>query len=220
MQSSADGAIKAKAKPAAKKPVPKKRVPAEERRLEVLQRAAEVVGRDGMHAASTAEIAKRSGISHAYLFRLFPTKEELLIAVALENGRRMHEGMTEAGERAVQVGEDPLMAMGERWVSLLEDRTLLQVMLQGISGSRSMPALGERLREQWETLVTDIERLSGANEDEVRAFIAEGMLLLVVSGLGAERAPWVERLHGGPLPCEPANGNPALAAIASVRKED
>ena len=64
------------------RPTPRKRVPAEERREDVLRVAAEVIARDGMHAASTAEIAKRAGISHAYLFRLFPTKDELLLAVS------------------------------------------------------------------------------------------------------------------------------------------
>ncbi len=186
------------------KPAPRRRVPAEERREDVLRVAAQVVARDGMHAASTAEIAKAAGMSHAYLFRLFPTKEELLLEVARRCCVTMREQMIGAGEDATAAGEEPLAAMGARWIELLDDRTLLQVSLQSISAAQAMPALGAQLREAWELIITDIERVSGASTDEVRAFVAEGMLLKVISGLGAEQSPWVERLHGGPLPCGPA----------------
>lgn len=188
---------------AAAKPAPRKRVPAEERREQIIAAAADVIARDGMHAASTAEIARRSGISHAYLFRLFPTKEELLIEVAMANGRAMHSGMVAAGERAKALGEDPLLAMGQEFQELLRNRTLLQVSLQSISAASSIPALGERLRESWEQVVTDIERISGGTPDEVRAFLAQGMLLKIIAGLGAEESDWAVRLHHGPLPCSP-----------------
>jgi AcrR family transcriptional regulator len=200
------------------KPVPRKRVPAEERREQILAAAAEVVARDGMHAASTAEIARLSGISHAYLFRLFPTKEELVIAVAVTNSRTMHSAMAHAGEAAKAHGEDPLAAMAQTYQELLRDRVQLQVMLQSISASAGMPALGDRMREEWESIVVDIERISGAGPDDARAFLAQGMLLLVISGLGAEESAWATRLHHGPLPCAPGQidlGHPSPVADAA-----
>ncbi|MBJ7473187.1 MAG: TetR/AcrR family transcriptional regulator, partial [Solirubrobacteraceae bacterium] len=172
----------------------------------------------GMHAASTAEIARLAGMSHAYLFRLFPTKEELLLEVARRCSVRMREEMVGAGETATAAGEDPLVAMGLRWVELLEDRTLLQVSLQSISAAQAIPELGEQLRAAWELLVTDIERISGAGTDEVRAFIAQGMLLKIISGLGAEQAPWVERLHDGPLPCTPETMRDGLEEITAPHR--
>ncbi|MBO9531444.1 MAG: TetR/AcrR family transcriptional regulator [Solirubrobacteraceae bacterium] len=165
--------------------------------------AAEVVARDGMHAASTAEIAKRSGISHAYLFRLFPTKEELLMEVSHRCGDAMHQAMLRAGQTAKANGADPLVAMGVEWTNQLNDHTNLLVSLQSITASRSIPALGDHLREAWGEVVDDIARISGASADEVRAFIAQGMLLQVISALGAEETPWVSWLHDGPLPCGP-----------------
>lgn len=203
---------------AASKPAPRKRVPAEERREDVLSVAAQVVARDGMHAASTAEIARLSGMSHAYLFRLFPTKEDLLLEVARRCCVTMREEMVGAGEKANAAGEDPLVAMGLRWAELLEDRTLLQVSLQSISAAQVMPALGAQLRDAWELIVTDIERISGADVDEVRGFIAQGMLLKIISGLGAEQSPWVERLHHGPLPCTPEAMREGIREIAVVHR--
>lgn len=185
----------------------RKRVPAGERREDVLRVAAEVVARDGMHAASTAEIAKRAGISHAYLFRLFPTKEELLMEVSHRCGDAMHTAMIEAGEAGKARGEDPLVAMAVEWTNQLTDHTNLLVSMQSITASRSIPALGEHLREAWGEVIDDIARVSGAGPDQVRAFVAQGMLLQVISALGAEETPWVSWLHDGPLPCAPVAGD-------------
>lgn len=200
------------------RPAPRKRVPAEERREDVLRVAAEVIARDGMHAASTAEIARRAGISHAYLFRLFPKKEDLLLAVSHRCGDAMHQAMIQAGERAKSLGEDPLVAMGAEWTSQLEDQTNLLVSLQSITASRSIPELGDRLREAWGEVVDDIARLSGGTPDEVRAFIAQGMLLQVIAALGAEQSDWATWLHDGPLPCADESAVDKAAAVARVIK--
>lgn len=197
------------------RPAPRKRVPAEERREDVLRVAAEVIARDGMHAASTAEIAKRAGISHAYLFRLFPKKEDLLLAVSHRCGDAMHQAMIQAGERAKSLGDDPLVAMGAEWTSQLEDQTNLLVSLQSITASRSIPELGDRLREAWGEVVDDIARLSGGSPDEVRAFVAQGMLLQVIAALGAEQSDWATWLHEGPLPC---GADDKAAAVSRVIK--
>lgn len=189
----------------------RKRVPAEERREQVIEAAMDVVSRAGIHGASTAEIAQRAGISHAYLFRLFPTKDELMIAVTGAAGQRMHQEMIKVGELAKARGEDPLEAMGLQWVELLADRTALRVSLQAIAAAELIPALGEQLRTAWEGVICDIERVSGADSERVRAFVAEGMLLKIIAGLGAEQSDWATRLHNGPLPC----GNDGAALVAA-----
>jgi AcrR family transcriptional regulator len=195
------------------RPAPRKRVPAEERREDVLRVAAEVIARDGMHAASTAEIAKRAGISHAYLFRLFPKKEDLLLAVSHRCGDAMHQAMIHAGERAKALGEDPLVAMAAEWTNQLSDHTNLLVSLQSITASRSIPELGDRLRTAWGEVVDDIARLSGGSPAEVRAFIAQGMLLQVIAALGAEQSEWATWLHEGPLPCGTDDPMPAVTRV-------
>lgn len=180
----------------------RKRRSAEDRRADILTVAADVFARDGMHAASTAEIARLAGISHAYLFRIFPSKEELQIAVALQCAAGMHAEMIGAGERARARGEDPLIAMGQAFQDFLGDRTKLRVSLQAIAAAESIPPLGEALRASWEFMIAELERISGAEPAELRAFVAQGMLLKIIAGLGAEQADWVVRLHGQPLPCD------------------
>src|SRR5438445_593386 len=52
------------------------------RRGDLLAAAASEFAITGLHGTSTEAIAKRAGISHAYVFRFFPTKKALFMACA------------------------------------------------------------------------------------------------------------------------------------------
>ena len=57
--------------------VPRTRSTGQERRVEVPAAALSEFALGGLHGTSTEAIAKRAGISHAYLFRLFGTEKQL-----------------------------------------------------------------------------------------------------------------------------------------------
>ncbi len=57
-----------------------KRMKAADRKVLILEAAMEEYGRSGMHATSTEVIADRAGVSQPYLFRLFGTKADLIVA--------------------------------------------------------------------------------------------------------------------------------------------
>ena len=59
---------------------PARRKSAEERREELLAVGLVRFAEGGYHGTSTEAIARDAGISHPYLFRLFPTKKELFLA--------------------------------------------------------------------------------------------------------------------------------------------
>src|SRR3954453_18927789 len=100
---------------------------AEVRREAVLEASMPVMASRGIHASPTAEIAKNAGISHAYLFRLFPTKSDLAIAVVQRANKRIYDAMAAAAAAAGP--EDKLRAMGEAYSELLSDRELLLIQL-------------------------------------------------------------------------------------------
>src|SRR3954469_23982942 len=102
---------------------------AEDRREAVLQAAMPVIAARGIHGSPTAEIAKKAGISHAYLFRLYPTKSDLAIAVVERANRRIYDAFAEAAAAAGGSGEDKLHAMGDAYGVLLQDRELLLLQL-------------------------------------------------------------------------------------------
>ncbi len=170
---------------------------ADERRETILQAAERVFAARGLHGTPTLEIAKAAGISQAYLFRLFPTKAELFTALNERCNSRVYETFVAAAAEAKAAGENVLSAMGRAYVGLLADRNLLLNQLHSFAACDD-PALREQMRASFERLVELVERESGADAEEVRAFFAHGMLLNVLAAMGAQDvdAHWAQVLLG------------------------
>jgi AcrR family transcriptional regulator len=153
---------------------------AQERRTELLAAALSEFAHGGLHGTSTEAIAKRAGISHAYLFRLFGTKKQLFIACAYLCRQRVRETFAQAA-----VGDDAaerLASMGRAYQEMLADRELLQSQMQ-LYAACSDPEIREVAREGFRWLVEEVERLSGASGPQVQAFFAQGMLLNVAASI-------------------------------------
>jgi len=158
---------------------------AEERREEILQAAERVFAARGLHGTPTMEIAKSAGISQAYLFRLFPTKAELFMALVERCNARVLRTFDDAAAAARAAGEPVLAAMGMAYVGLLADRALLLNQLNAHAACDD-PAIRDEVRRGFAQLVELVERESGAAPAEVRSFFAEGMLLNVLAAMRAQ----------------------------------
>ena len=168
-----------------------------ERRETILQAAQGVFAARGLHGTPTMEIAKAAGISQAYLFRLFPTKAELYIALVQRCNERIHRTFVEAAAAAKAAGEDVLTAMGHAYVGLLADRELLLGQLHAFAACDD-DAVRAQMRRGFAHLVELVERESGADPEQVREFFAHGMLLNVLAAMRAEDsdAHWAQVLLG------------------------
>ena len=159
---------------------PKRRMSADERRETVLVVAVAEFARTGLQGTSTEKIAAGAGISHPYLFRLFGTKKELFLACVGRSHERLGDVFTRAAEAA---GEgDRLEAMGHAYVDLLADSEMLQLQLQTYAACAD-PEVREVASRGFAELWQLVARLSGAPEDDVRAFFATGMLLNLAAAL-------------------------------------
>ena len=158
---------------------------AEERREEILQAAEHVFAARGLHGTPTMEIAKAAGISQAYLFRLFPTKAGLFMALVERCNARVYSTFADAAATARAAGEPVMAAMGVAYIGLLGDRDLLLNQLNAHAACDD-PAVREKVREGFAQLVELVERETGAGPEEVRAFFAQGMLLNVLAAMQAE----------------------------------
>src|SRR3954453_2243194 len=98
---------------------------AEERREAVLEAGMSVFAEKGFLGTPTMDVARAAGISQAYLFRLFPTKTDLVLAVAERSNQRIREAFAKAAATAKAEGRDPIEAMGEAYGELLSDRRML-----------------------------------------------------------------------------------------------
>ena len=169
------------------------RISAEERRERVVEVAIDEFAIRGFHGTPTQDIAERAGISHAYLFRLFPTKTDLFIAVV----DRCFERVIDAFGAAMASAEpgEKLEAMGGTYVGLLDDRTKLLSQVQAWAACDD-PQIRKAVQRGWESLYSFVKKESGASTEEVREFFAMGMLLTVAAtvDLFSIDPEWRERL--------------------------
>lgn len=170
---------------------------AEERREELITASISVFAEKGYHAAPTTEIARRAGISQAYLFRLFPTKEELFVAAVDRSCEVMYGSFTEAANVAEKEGRDPLEVMGDAYAELVaENRNMLLVQLHAQAISPSVPAVRDTMRRCFATLFAVASERSKATPEELKLWMAGGMLINVMTAIGANEIeePWAETL--------------------------
>ena len=103
-------------------------MPAAERREMVLEAAVAEFAVHGLAGTSTEDVARRAGISQPYLFRLFPTKKALFLALVERCFQRVQDTFVAAAGDLT--GDEALTAMADSYTRLLDDRTLLLLQMQ------------------------------------------------------------------------------------------
>ena len=153
---------------------------ADERREMILEVAVAEFAARGLAGTSTEDVARRAGISQPYLFRLFPTKKALFLALVERCFRRVRDAFTEAvGDLT---GEEALMAMADSYERLLEDRTLLLLQMQAYAACHD-PEIRAATRTGFKKLWELVERLTGLPFQTVVDFFAVGMLMNVAAAM-------------------------------------
>jgi AcrR family transcriptional regulator len=204
------------------------RADAERNRRLILDAAAAVFGERGLDAG-VAEIAARAGVGSATVFRRFPTKQDLVVAVIEARIAEMAAEMTAAEE-----AEDPwagLVAAVEAVARLqARDRGLFEAVGGSVTGD-------EHLHDRHAELLASVERIAGRAKaegvlrDDV---VATDLALLAGAAAGTcavtgGAAPDLWRRYLGimldglrphaasPLPVAPASMEDILAAKARAR---
>jgi AcrR family transcriptional regulator len=157
----------------------KTRMNAQDRRKLVLEAASRAFARGGYHGTTTDAVAREAGVSQPYVVRMFGSKAELfreVFARAVERVMAAFEPTLD--ELAADPDNEELWErMGAAYIELLlGDRDLLLVMMHGFAAG-SMPEIGGQARIWMTKIYTQIRDRSGATPDQVRTFIASGMLL-------------------------------------------
>ena len=167
----------------------------EDRRPELIDAALVEFSRKGLYGTPTTAIAARAGISQAYLFRLYPTKEDLYVACLAEAYGRVREEFVRAGEPHRGDPEAALEAMGAAYDRMLGDGDMLVNQLHSYAACQE-PAVREAVQENFGAIVETVREVSGAPDEEVQAFIAHGMLMNVLGAIGASESnePWVKTM--------------------------
>ncbi len=178
---------------------------ADERRTEIVAAAVPAFAVGGLHGTSVESIAQAVGLTQPYVFRLFGTKRDLFIDVVRSGFERTRLALEAAGEMAGGPAAGPrpaLEAMGLAYWQLLQDRTLLLMQLQAYVACDDAE-IREAVRLGFESIVETVRHLSGAPDDVLRPWLAQGMLwnVAVAMDLSRETAPWADLcLHGEVMP--------------------
>jgi AcrR family transcriptional regulator len=170
---------------------PATRMSATDRRADVLRAAVAVFAKGGYHGTSTEDVARAAGISQPYLFRLFPTKKALFLALLEHSFGRVRDAFVEAvGDLT---GEDAMAAMGERYGELLRDRDQLMLQMH-FYGACDDDEIAAATRHEFGRLWREVARLSGADDEEMQRFFAMGMLMNVIASMDAtaHSGSWVK----------------------------
>ena len=179
-------------------------MPAEARRALILEAATRAFAAGGYAGTSTDAVAKEAGVSQPYVVRMFGTKLELFLAVywrACERIEQAFRGVLE--ERPFDpTSEEDQDRMGLAYTGLLADSDFLHVLMHGFSAS-AVPEIGVASRDGMGRIFTTL-RKTGWSDEQVRDFIAFGMLLNVLLSIGA---------FAGPFDGQPAHDLGALADL-------
>lgn len=176
------------------------RLTAPERREQILEAAVTVFAERGYEGASTDVIARMAGISQPYLFRLFGTKRELIVATV----KRCFidtEGLFRRSASGLS-GEEALAAIGAAYIEEIRQNPLkLRAQLQSYAACDD-PAIRAVVTEGFGELVRLVTRLTGADLEQVSSFFAQGMLLNILAMMGQIDEPqaWAMQLiEGSPM---------------------
>jgi len=166
------------------------------RREAMIASAVTVFAQTGYYGTTVADVAADAGISPAYVFRLFPSKEELFLAAVERCYARIVDavmaisGVSESRGSAVVLDE-----IGSMYAGLIGDKALLMLQVQAQSVS-NLPAVREAVHRGLKTVVEAIFERSGAAPAEVQQMMAYGLLchLIVTAGLTEVDADWARTL--------------------------
>jgi AcrR family transcriptional regulator len=179
------------------------RMSAEDRREQVIKAAMAEFAIHGLDGTSTEAIAERAGISQPYIFRLWPNKKDLFLAVVGACFDRTEavlkkaaEGLSEAevASRVCPAGDHPsehkhllhsrisprLHAMAHAYVHLLTKREALLMQMQAYAACWD-DDVRKLVRDRWQRLRQVVSDVSGTEGPELNDFFARGMLLNVAA---------------------------------------
>jgi AcrR family transcriptional regulator len=170
-----------------------------ERRVEIIHAALVKFGDRGYYGTTTASIAAAAGLSQAYLYKIWPSKEALFIAVLDEVKIRLREAIMdtvdglEAAGRPYSAGE----VLRARSLRPGIDRNAAMVLVHATAAA-AVPALRQAVADCYFDQVDFLRKQVGATDDEIQRYLAIGQLVNSVNALEPtpeERSTWADALR-------------------------
>ncbi|MGC9538242.1 TetR/AcrR family transcriptional regulator [Streptomyces sp. UG1] len=175
----------------------RQRSTAEERRATVMRTAIRTFAERGYYGTSTMDVAKAAGISQGYLYRLFKDKETLFAALVDYCSARLRESAAAAAASVQSTDpEEVLKALTTSYDEVIADRDVLMILMHA-QCSASEPVIGDAVRTCYAKQVEYVRAVSGASDEQIRRYFADGLLSNVLVAIDATTldAPWARTLR-------------------------
>jgi AcrR family transcriptional regulator len=157
----------------------------DDQRAQILEAARRCFVRNGFHRTSMQDVFAESGRSAGAVYRYFPKKEDMILAVAAQNLDDVAGLLRTALEDgAGELGPGEVMArLLKGVIQRHADRQLATVALMVWSEALRSPALAERLRAAAATMTDDVAELVRAQQSQGRltGASAEALAKVVLS---------------------------------------
>ena len=169
--------------------------------MTVVHAAVGVFANSGYRGTPVAEVAAAAGISPAYVFRLFPTKQDLFVGALHACFDRILDALRDAVEDLPAASPGRILAaMADAYAALIVDRQLIMLQVHALAASDE-PVIRDALRAEQARLVEYVSDRSRAAQPDIQSFFARGQLCHLVAALGVEdvKDEWALRLTEGLL---------------------
>lgn len=169
------------------------------RRRAVQRSALAAFAASGYVSTPVTTVAEDAGISTAYLMKLFTRKVDVFIAAVDLAFEEIVAALTEEFEtdprRSVRRSLD---ALGRRYASLIDDRSLLLIQVQAQANSH-VPEIADALRRGIAAVTDLLLTQVGATPAQAQDFIARGMLCHLLTSIDAFeiKTSWATALTEG-----------------------
>lgn len=170
------------------------RMTAAQRSEQLIAAAVTAFAATGYAGTSTDDVARLAGVSQPYVIRLFGSKQKLFLAAVDHACGRVEQTFRDAAK-----DNSDLLRLAVAYRMLLAERELLGVLLHGYAAS-SDPQIGDVVRRRFGRIYRLIGELTGAPPEEMRLFLAHGMLIMVLSAMrimgpdAVPQEPWMIEL--------------------------
>lgn len=156
---------------------------ATQRRAQAVAAGLRVFAEQGLTTSAMQRVADEIGVSQAYVFRLFGSKQSFFLACLDE----LEDRAREVFRRAAPIcPSDPLQAMGECFRELVADGVFSGVWLQACAAARGDEKVVARCRSLVSGVLEEAERLTGAAPDDLARFLADGALVVMLQAMGMD----------------------------------
>jgi AcrR family transcriptional regulator len=175
---------------------PRIRLTAAERGEQLVAAAVTAFARSGYAGTTTDQVARLAGVTQPYVIRIFGTKQALFIATLEHACNRIEQSFRDAS-----AGSGDFATLGHAYDRLLDEPDLLSVLLHGFSAAGD-PEIGEVVRSRFGRIYDTVKEITGAEPEQLRDFLAHGMLLTVLGSIrvagpkAVPPAPWAAELLG------------------------